>query len=157
MALHPRPAICERARAWASLRLDAELSEFEEALLVAHLGRCSACSEYEESVRGAVLALRDAPLEQLEHPVGVPAKRRAALRPTALTRAAAVVVAAAGIATVLSSQSEQRFPATPASRIAPSDNRDLVQGRALRVAQLGAQPSATQMGVRGAVLQRSNL
>ncbi len=35
MALRPRPAICERARAWASLRLDAELSEFEDALLVA--------------------------------------------------------------------------------------------------------------------------
>ena len=156
MGLHPRPAICERARAWASLRLDAELSEFEEALLNAHLRRCSACCEYEESVRGAVLALRNAPVERLEYPVSVPARRRASLRPTALARSAAAVAAAAGIAIVLTSQSAQRFP-TPASKITTSDNRDLVQGRALRVAQLGAQPSASQMGVRGAVLQRSGL
>lgn len=156
MALQPRPAMCERARAWASLRLDGELSEFEDALLVAHLRRCSACCEYEESVRGAVLALREAPFEQLEYPIGVPA-RRAALRPTTLARAAAVVVGVVGIATVLTAQSGQRFPTTPASRVAPTDNSDLVQSRALRVAQLGAQPSASQMGVRGAVLQRSNL
>ena len=37
MALHASPAICERARSWASLRLDGELSEFEDALLSAHL------------------------------------------------------------------------------------------------------------------------
>ena len=46
MALRTMPAMCERARAWASLRLDAELSEFEDALLTAHLRRCSACCEY---------------------------------------------------------------------------------------------------------------
>ena len=158
MALRPRPAICERARAWASLRLDAELSEFEDALLVAHLRRCSACCEYEASVRGAVLALRDEPLEQLEHPVGVPSRRRAVLRPTALARAAAVVAASVGIATVLTSQSTQRFPVTPTPKITPTDNRDLVQNRALRITQLGAVPrSSTQIGVRGAVLQRSRL
>jgi ferric-dicitrate binding protein FerR (iron transport regulator) len=158
MAIRPRPAICERARAWASLRLDAELSEFEEALLNAHLRRCSACCEYEESVRGAVLALRDEPLARLEHPVSVPSRRRAVLRPAALARAAAIVAVAVGIATVLTSQSGQRLPATPASRVTPTDNSDLIQGRALRVAQLGAQPtSATQMGVHGAVLQLSRL
>ena len=138
--------------------MDAELSEFEDAMLVAHLRRCSACCEYEATVRGAVFALRDEPLARLEHPVSVPSKRRAVLRPTALARAAAIVAVAVGIATVLSSQSGQRFPATPASKIIPTDNRDLVQGRALRVAQLGALPrSSTQFGVRGAVLQPSRL
>jgi hypothetical protein len=158
MAIRPRPAICERARVWSSARLDAELSEFEEALLRAHLSRCSACSEYEESIRGAVFALRDAPLEQLEHPVSVPSRRRAVLRPAALARAAAVVAVAVGIATVLTSQPAQRFPATPTPKIAPTDNRDLVEARALRVAQLGALPSsAVQMGTRGAVLQRGRI
>lgn len=157
MALRPRPAICERSRAWASLRLDAELSEFESALLVAHLGRCSACREYEEGVRGAVLALRDAPLERLEHPVSVPSRRRAVLRPTAIAGAAAVLAAAVGIATVLASQSAQRFPASRAPVIAPAGNSDLVQARAVRVAQLGALPRSGQLGVRGAVLQRTRL
>jgi len=37
-----RSATCDRARAWISLRSDGELSEFECALLDAHLGRCAA-------------------------------------------------------------------------------------------------------------------
>ena len=159
MALQPRPASCERARAWVSLRLDCELSEFEDVLLAAHLDRCLHCREYEESVRGAVLALRREPLQVLEHPVSIPARRRALLRPAALARVAAVVAAAVGLVTVLSSQSGRPLPLRPNPRIAPADsnNNDLVQTRVLRVAQLGAQPRTGQLGVRGAVLQRSRL
>ena len=158
MAFHASPAICERARAWVSLRLDGELSEFEDALLTAHLGRCDACSDYEGSVHGAVQALRAEQLELLTHPVGVYSRRRALLRPTALARAAALVVAGIGLATVLNSQPSQHFPATPVPQVAPSDNRDLQEARQLRVAQLGAVPGAvSQLGVRGAVLQRSRL
>ena len=36
--------LCARARFWASLRLDGELSELEGALLDAHLARCADCS-----------------------------------------------------------------------------------------------------------------
>ena len=160
MALHASPAICERARAWASLRLDGELSEFEDVLLSAHLRRCEPCSEYERSVRGAVQALREEPLAQLTHPVGVHSRRRALLRPSALARVAAVVVAAVGVATVLTSQSEERFPVpvTPVPQVAPSDNGDLQQARDMRIAQLGAVPhTSSQLGVRGAVLQRARL
>jgi hypothetical protein len=160
MVFKPRPAGCERARAWASLRLDAELSEFEDAFLSAHLGRCAACCEYEESIRGTVLALRAAPLEHVEHAVSVPSHRRVyrVLRPAALARTAAVVVAAVGIAAALTTESASRFPALRVPDVAPADNSDLTQNRALRIAQLGGQPrSATQLGVRGAVLQRTRL
>jgi hypothetical protein len=154
MSVHPRSAMCERARAWASLRLDAELSEFEDALLVAHLGRCSACSEYEESVRGAVLALRNEPLAGLEHPVSVPSRGPAVLWPTALARAAAVVAIAVGIATVLTSQSAHRLPASPVPSLGAAGDGDLNEIRLLRVTQLGATPQqGARIGVHGALLQ----
>ena len=44
--LHQRSLLCERARGWVSLSLDGELSEFERALLDAHLGRCAECSVF---------------------------------------------------------------------------------------------------------------
>jgi ferric-dicitrate binding protein FerR (iron transport regulator) len=154
MAIRPSPAICERARAWASLRLDAELSEFEEAMLTAHLRRCSACCEYEESVRGAVLALRDEPLVRLEHPVSVPSRRRAVLRPAALARVAAVVAVAVGIATALTSQSANRLPATPGPSLGAAGNGDLAEIRLLRATQLGATPQrGALIGSHGALLQ----
>ena len=43
MGLRLQPRNCDRARAWVSLRLDDEISELEERLLEAHLGRCAAC------------------------------------------------------------------------------------------------------------------
>jgi anti-sigma factor RsiW len=157
MALQPRPASCERARAWVSLRLDGELSEFEHALLDPHLRRCAQCREYEASLRGAVQALRGEPLEVLDNPVALPSLRRPALRPAGIARAAAIVAAAVGIATVLSSQSSRSLPATPSPRVAPADttNNDLVQAHALRMAQLGGVPRSPGFGARGAVLARS--
>ena len=54
--------LCSRARFWASLRVDGELSELEGALLDAHLGRCSDCRAYAAGVVGVTAALRNAPL-----------------------------------------------------------------------------------------------
>ena len=54
--------LCARARFWASLRIDGELSELEGALLDAHLGRCAACREVVAGVTGATEGLRAAPL-----------------------------------------------------------------------------------------------
>lgn len=54
--------LCARARFWASLRVDGELSELEGALLDAHLGRCADCREYAAGVAGATETLRNAPL-----------------------------------------------------------------------------------------------
>jgi anti-sigma factor RsiW len=56
--------LCERARFWASLRLDGELSELEGALLDAHLTRCAGCRAIAQGFDASTAALRSAPLEQ---------------------------------------------------------------------------------------------
>jgi hypothetical protein len=66
--------LCARARSWASLRLDGEISELEAALLDAHLARCADCAAYASSSSAATAALREAPLELVE-PVAIPTQR----------------------------------------------------------------------------------
>ena len=44
MSVLPRPSLsCDRAREWASLRLDGELSQLEGAMLASHVDRCAEC------------------------------------------------------------------------------------------------------------------
>jgi anti-sigma factor RsiW len=62
--------LCDRARFWASLRLDGELSELEGALLDAHLARCAGCREVAEGFGASTTALRSASLERVA-PVAV--------------------------------------------------------------------------------------
>jgi predicted anti-sigma-YlaC factor YlaD len=111
---------CERARAWASLRLDEELSELESALLDAHLEHCAACSDFAATAEGATLELRTASVERLEQPIALPSRRRGGTgRALQLGAAAALVAAAAGLGTVfgaLGSGSHQpafHFTTTP--------------------------------------------
>ena len=80
MALRMQPHNCDRARAWVSMRLDDEISELEDALLDAHLRRCPACREFEDSVRSAVVVLRTQPLEPIEHPAVISGRRRLKMR-----------------------------------------------------------------------------
>ena len=54
---------CARAREWASLRLDAELSELERLLLRRHLGRCVDCRAFADAVETVTQTIRAAPLE----------------------------------------------------------------------------------------------
>src|SRR3954470_10231567 len=92
-----RPSACDRARTWASLRLDGELSELEGALLTAHLGRCERCSGAVARMELATAAMREEPLV----PVTVqPALTRLPRRSGSLRAfyaAAAATVAAAAI------------------------------------------------------------
>lgn len=110
---HPRSTLCERTRAWASLSLDSELSEFERALFQSHLERCAECASFSADIASVTSELRAAPLEALPHPITLPARRRrfggSALRVGA---AAAVVVGALGLAGSLSlpSDSTQEAP-----------------------------------------------
>jgi predicted anti-sigma-YlaC factor YlaD len=152
------PANCERARAWASLRLDGELSELEQALLAAHVGRCDACREYEESVSTAVLVLRAQPLERVEHPVAVPARRRTLVRPLALARVAAVAAAVVGLTTVLSTQSANSPTSSSRSPASvPATGDDAKALRAGRVIQLGGKPpQGSSIGSFGPVLSGRN-
>jgi len=93
-------ADCERARQWSSIELDGELSTFERVLLRAHLAHCASCRGFREQTSGLTLALRAAPLEQLEQPVQIGRMRRR-LRLRVAPAAAAMAVAFVGLGSIL--------------------------------------------------------
>jgi hypothetical protein len=110
MAMTDHPAvICERARTWAALAPDGELSELERKLLHAHLTRCSACAGFALDVAAVAAELRAAAPEPLPRPLSVPIWRRRRpvyARVRTVGAAAAVAVMALGVAS--------RGPLTPA-------------------------------------------
>lgn len=91
---------CERARQWASIELDGELSTFERVLLRAHLAHCPPCREFRTDTNGLTHALRMAPLQQLEHPIEISRVRRG-LRLRLAPAAAAMAVAVVGLGSIL--------------------------------------------------------
>ena len=110
---------CERARAWVSLRLDSELSEVEEALLRAHVGRCAACAAFARDVDGLTQEIRTT---RPQRPVATFVslhRRRAATRVLQLGTAAAVVAIAAGFGSLAGSHSSHS-PSPPHSGAARS-------------------------------------
>jgi hypothetical protein len=66
---------CERAREWASLRLDDELSVLEEEILERHLDVCDACRRFEEGMRVSTVRIRTTPLELPTRRMPVPSRR----------------------------------------------------------------------------------
>lgn len=93
-------ADCERARQWASIELDGELSTFERVLLRAHLAHCPPCRAFREQTGRLTHALRAAPLEQLEQPIQIGRMRRR-FRLRVAPAAAAMAVAFVGLGSVL--------------------------------------------------------
>ncbi len=100
MADHPTAVLCERARTWAALAPDGELSELERKLLDAHVQRCAACAHFALDVAAVAAELRAAALQPLPRPLSVPIWRRRPVyaRVRAVGAAAAVAVMALGIA-----------------------------------------------------------
>jgi ferric-dicitrate binding protein FerR (iron transport regulator) len=100
MTRFPRGVLCERARSWAALAPDNELSELERKLLDAHLARCAGCSRFAERVAAVADELRRAPLERPAYPFSVPSWRRRTTyaRVRAIGAAAAVAAMALGVA-----------------------------------------------------------
>jgi predicted anti-sigma-YlaC factor YlaD len=93
---------CHRAREWASIELDGELSSFEDVLLRAHLAVCPSCREFRGGIEGFTGALRAAPLEHFDSSIEIARiRRRARLR--LAPAAAAVAVAAVGLGSILAS------------------------------------------------------
>jgi predicted anti-sigma-YlaC factor YlaD len=91
------PAECERARTRASLGLDGELSQVEQALLRAHVGRCASCAGFALDLGGLTQEIRATPLEPPLR-TWVPARRRrAAARSLQVCAAAVALVVAAGL------------------------------------------------------------
>ena len=91
------PHNCDRARVWVSLRLDGELSEFEGAMLDAHLERCEACRAFAAEAAGFTVALRTSEFEQLGRLVTLPVSRRSMRRAVQFGAAAALVAASIGL------------------------------------------------------------
>jgi predicted anti-sigma-YlaC factor YlaD len=104
-------AECERARTWASLSIDGELSQFGQAQLRAHVGRCAACAAFAQNLETLAGELRRAPFEQPTTDVMPVARRSTARRALQLGAAAAAVAIAASLGSLAGSLSS-REPAT---------------------------------------------
>lgn len=100
MARHSTAAVCHRARAWAALAPDGELSELERKLLGAHLRRCAACAAFAVDVAALTAELRAAAAVPLARPVAIPVwrRRRSWAGVRAAGAAAAIAVMTLGIA-----------------------------------------------------------
>ena len=149
--MQPQSHLCERARSWASLRADGELSDLESALLDAHLGRCSSCRTFARDAEEIAVALRTARLEAPAPFVLRPRQaRRAALRALQVAAAVAVVVTA-GVIAAVSGPSGGTAAVKPVAMVAGADSPDglralrrpalVEQGRAIpRNRQLPGEP-----------------
>ena len=126
--------MCERAREWASLQLDSELSELERSMLRAHTRRCSACAAYVLEIGAITEKVRATALEPVPHPVVLPLRRNFAWVNRALqagVATAAVVGIAAGLALQVGSRPtprgliDQRLPDNAITR-GPNSENDLL-------------------------------
>jgi putative zinc finger protein len=122
--------LCERARAWASLRADGELSELESALLDAHLGRCADCRAFATSAQSMALALRTAHLEPAA-PVAIApltgSHRRTFVRTMQFAVAGVFVVAAGFLASASAPDRTSAPAAKPVVMVAGIDSPDALR------------------------------
>lgn len=124
--------VCERAREWASLRLDGELSVLEEELLDRHLDVCDACDSFEAEMRSTTSLLRRASVETPARPLRVAPRPEAV--PLARRRTAVVAAAALALGAVVGSFVERPgapAPSTPPSQVSLLMREDVEQLRDL--------------------------
>jgi hypothetical protein len=144
-------AACERARAWAALAPDGELSRFELRLLAAHLDHCGTCAEFARHVAGVTSLLRAQPLEPPDLTVHVGSVRRRSARRLRGPLVSAAASAAAVLATVsvvstanlAPSRSQRSQPRPLVLFVQPADDGEETRElRQLRRAELlgGTQP-----------------
>ena len=121
---------CERIRALASVALDGELSEIEQAMLAAHLLRCEPCDAYARQAAAFTQVLRDAPLELLPFPVAIH-RRRSVHGATRVAAVAAVAAVAVGLgSSLLSGYSDgTRLQGSTALPVAPVSKAQLIDDR----------------------------
>jgi hypothetical protein len=121
-----RPHLCERARGWASLRADGELSELESALLDGHLDRCASCRSFAQGAENVAAALRSLRLERpsLLAPAHAGHGHRKTVLRTMKIAAAAAVVVATGLVASASGPGARAQTVKPVSMIAGVDSTD---------------------------------
>jgi hypothetical protein len=111
-ALSPRSGRCERARQWASLRVDGELSELEVGLLERHLESCASCRAFAARVAATTGLVRATPPEKPEIAYAPPRTRVIGL-PVGRRTAIAAIAAAAALGSFVGSWLQRPAP-TPA-------------------------------------------
>jgi anti-sigma factor RsiW len=116
-ALSPRSGRCERARQWASLRLDGELSDLEDALLEKHLEGCASCGAFAARLTSTTEAVRATPQERPQ--IEYPRFQRPVIRLPVGRRVAIVAVAAAAALGAFVGTSMQRPAPTQAPGSGP--------------------------------------
>jgi hypothetical protein len=141
MTRFPRGVLCERARSWAALAPDNELSELERKLLDAHLVRCAGCTRFAERVSAVAEELRSASLERPTYPIAVPSWRRrnAYARMRAVGAAAAVAAMALGVASRAPLPSQNRndgFALPTIARASDDERQEMKEQRDLRRTQI---------------------
>jgi predicted anti-sigma-YlaC factor YlaD len=146
---------CERARVWAALAPDGELSELERRGLRSHLSGCRSCARFARGVERVSAMLRAEELARPSLPATVPhvVRRRgelvARVRPVAA--AAAVALMALGIASrapleMDGRESGARTTAAPVgSQVREPDSLRALQQDA-RI-QVGAEPLVRMMPI----------
>jgi anti-sigma factor RsiW len=114
-ALSPRNSRCDRARQWASLRVDGELTELEDALLDRHLEDCPACRSFAARLEATTELVRAEPYERPEIDYA-PLERRPIRLPVGRRAAIVAVAAAAALGSFVGSSLQRPAPAPrPAS------------------------------------------
>ena len=127
--MYPNSQRCERAKSWASLRTDGELSELESLLLEAHLKQCEPCREFATVAERVAGALRCAGVERPSRALPAPLRRRRPGVRSLQVAAAVVVVASAGVLAAFSGPSGSSSAAKPkpVAMVAGVDSADLLR------------------------------
>lgn len=142
----PAPVRCERARHWASLRLDGELSALEARLLERHVAGCEACRAFDAGIVDTATRLRETPVEAPSRRF-VPPRVRGVSLPLGKRRAALVVAAALALGAVTGSLLQR--PAGEPERVAPQFSflsRDVKQLQQLPRATTKTTPAPVRSG-----------
>jgi predicted anti-sigma-YlaC factor YlaD len=119
MGREPSASACERARTWAALRPDGELSTIELRLLDAHLDGCADCRLFAETVSGATRLVRETEDEAPAFAFDLHYVRRSRLRRAAGTAARSSVAAAAVLVAFAIGVVAPGFPGKSGSESAP--------------------------------------
>lgn len=148
---------CDRARQWASIELDGELSAFEGVLLHAHLAGCGSCREFHAGIGDFAAALRSAPEEQFEGVQLGRMRRRVRLR--LAPAVAAMAVLAVGLGSI-SASSQLGFdsgtttpPAAVSVDVSSQDAMNLHTLRALERMDIAKSPARTSRSGGGPFVQ----
>jgi predicted anti-sigma-YlaC factor YlaD len=135
---------CRRARELASLELDEDLSQLEQARLGVHVRRCESCQEFRQGIRAMTESLRSAPMEQMERQVMLPYRRRMTLRAVQVGVAAMLVVGT-GIGAFIPIHARMHRPLGVRSG---SEQTELRVQRDVRLAQIKPRPVGLAGGIQ---------